>query len=86
MTMEKYLYLTHVIRSIINKPTECGKSPFLTILISNIFDENDKIYIFSPSLHQDLYQKIIKYFNNYIQIHKITKILNEEDIDLVSGK
>ena len=58
------------------------------ISISNIFflnniNEYKKIYIYSPSLHQDIYQKIIKCFVNYIPIHIISNILNEEDIDIV---
>ena len=40
------------------------------------------MYIYSPSLHQELYQKLIKCFSNYIPIHIISNILNEEDIDL----
>ena len=38
----------------------------------------------SPSLHQDLYQKLNKCFSNYIPIHIIPNILNEEDIDVVT--
>ena len=49
----------------------------------NIINEYNKKYIYSPSLHQDLYQYSIKYFNNYISTHIIPKILNEEDIDVV---
>ena len=45
--------------------------------------ENDKIYIYSPSLHQDIYQKLIKCFTNYIISNIIPNILNEEDIDIV---
>ena len=56
---------------------------FLTNLILNIINEDDKIYINSPSLHQDVYQKIIKRFSNYIPIHIIQNFLNEEDIDIV---
>ena len=41
------------------------------------------IYIYSRSLHQDLYQKLIKCFSNYIPINIIPNISNEEDIDLV---
>ena len=52
-------------------------------LILIVISEYDKIYIYSPSLHQDLYQKIIKCFSNYIPIHIIKKLLNEEDIDVV---
>ena len=81
--MEKFLYPNHPCRVIITGPSECGKSVFLTNLILNIINEYDKIYIYSPSLHQDLYQKLIKCFSNYIPIHIIPNILNEEDIDIV---
>ena len=81
--MEKFSYPKHPVRCIITGPSECGKSVFLTNLILNIFNEFDKIYIFSPSLHQDLYQKLIKCFSNYIPINIIPNILNEEDIDIV---
>ena len=37
----------------------------------------------SPSLHQFLYQKLIKCSSNYIPIHIIPNILNEEVIDIV---
>ena len=81
--MDKFLYPNHPVRCIITGPSECGKSVFLTILILNIINEYDKIYIYSPSLHQDLYQKLIKCFSNYIPIHIISNILNEADIDIV---
>ena len=81
--MDKFLYPNHLVRCMITGPSECGKSIFLTFLILNIIKEYDKIYIYSPSLHQDLYQKLIKCFSNYIRIHIISNILNEEDLDLV---
>ena len=81
--MEKILYPQHPVRCIITGPSECGKSVFLTNLILNIINEYDKIYIYSPSLHQDLYQKLNQCFSNFIPIHIIPNILNEEDIDLV---
>ena len=81
--MGKILYPKHSFRCIITGPSECGKSVFLTNLISNIINEYGKIYIYSPSLHQNLYQKLIKCFSNYIPIHIIPNILNEEDIDIV---
>ena len=81
--MEKFLYPTHPVRCIITGPSECGKSVFLTNLILNIINEYDKIYIYSPSLHQDLYQKLIKCFSNYIPIHIIPNISNENDIDII---
>ena len=81
--MEKYLYPQHPVRCIITGPSSSGKSIFLTNLILYIINEYDKTYIYSPSLHQDLYQKLIKCFSNHIPIHIIPNILNEEDIDIV---
>ena len=52
----------------------------------NNFNEYDKIYIYSPSLHQDLYQKLIECFSNYIPIHIIPNILTENDIDIVTDE
>ena len=81
--MERILNPNHPVRCIITGPSECGKSVFPTKLILNVINEYDKIYIFSPSLHQDLYQKLIKCFSNCIPIRIITNILNDEDIDIV---
>ena len=80
---EKLLYSTHLVRCIIIGPSECGKLVFLTSLIWKIINEYDKIYIYWPSLHQDLYHKLIKCFNNSIPINIIPNILHEEDIDLI---
>ena len=66
-----------------NRTKQCGQSYFLTNSILNIINEYDKIYIYSPSLHQNLYQKLIKCFSNYIPVHIIPNIWNEEDIDAV---
>ena len=81
--MEKILYPNHPVRCIITGPSECGTSVFLTNLILNIINEFDKIYIYSPSLHQELYQKLFNCFSNYIPIHIIPNTLNEEDIVIV---
>ena len=81
--MEKFLYPSHPVRCIITGASECGKSVFLTNLKLYIINEYDKIYIYSPSLHQDLYQKSIKRFSNYIPIHITTNISNEEALDVV---
>ena len=58
--MEKFLYPTHPVRCIITGPSNVGKAVFLTNLILNIINEYTKIYIYSPSLQQDIYQKLIK--------------------------
>ena len=81
--MDKILYPQHPVRCITTGPSECGKSVFLTNLSLNIINEYDKIYIFSISLHQDLYQKLIKCSSTYIPIHIFPNILNQEDIDIV---
>ena len=41
------------------------------------------MYTYSPSRHQDLYQKLIKCFSSFIPIHIKPNILYEEDIDIV---
>ena len=81
--MKKFLYPILPVCCIITGPSECGKSVFLTKLYLNIINEYNKIYIFSPSLHQDLYQKLIECFINYTPINIIPNVLNEEDIDIV---
>ena len=83
--MEKFLYPKHPLRCIITGPSKSSKTVFLTNLILNIINEYDKINIYSPSLHQDLYQKLIQCFNNYIPIKIILNILIEEYIDIVIG-
>ena len=81
--MEKILYPSHPCRCIITGPSNVVKTVFLTNIILNIINEYNKIYIYSPSLHQDLYQRLIKCFSNYIPIRIISNILNEEDIDIL---
>ena len=55
--MDKNLYPKHPLRCIITEPSECGKSVFLTSLILNYINEYHKMFSYSPSLHQALYQK-----------------------------
>ena len=81
--MENFLYPQHTVRCFLTGLSECGKSVSLTNLIFNLFNEYDKTYIYSPSVHQDLYQKLIKGFSSYIPINVISNNLNEEDIDVV---
>ena len=81
--MEKFLHPTHPVRCMITGPTECRKSVFLTSLILNTNNESDKIYLYSPCLHQDLYQKLIKCFSNHIPIHMLLNILEEKNIDSI---
>ena len=81
--MGNFLCPQHPFRCVITGPSECGNSGDLTNLILNTIIECDKIYIYSPSLHQDLYQKIIRCFSNSIPIHRIPNNFNEDVIDVV---
>ena len=81
--MEKFLYPTHPVRCFITGPSARGKSVVLTNLILNIINEFEKLYIYSPTLFQDLYQKLNKCFSNYMPVHIIPNILNENDFDKV---
>ena len=83
MTIDKVLYPNHRVRCTISGLSECGKSVFLTTLLLKNINEYDKTYIYSPSLHQDLYQKLGKCFSNFIPIHVFPNILNEDDVELV---
>ena len=66
--MDKYSYPNHPQRCFICGPSNVGKNVFLTNLVSIVINEYDKINIYSPSLHQDLYRKIIKCFDSSIPI------------------
>ena len=81
--MEKYLYPNHPSRFIICGSSCSGKSVLLRTSILNNNSEFEEIYIYSPSLHQDIYQKINKGFSNSIPFRILPIILNEEDINLV---
>ena len=67
--MKKLFYPTHPVRCILTGPGESGKSVFLTNLKFKIVKEYEKLYIYSPSLHQDLYQNLIIFFVNYLPFH-----------------
>ena len=49
----------------------------------NKINDFEKIYMYSPYLHQDLHQKLIKSFSNYRPVIILPNNLNEEDIDEV---
>ena len=84
--MEKNLYPQSPVRAIIKGPSNSGETYFLTKLILNIFDDFKILYIFSPSLHQDLYQKLFKCFNKFLPLNIIQKILYKDiSIDDLDG-
>ena len=79
MILEKILNPPLPVRCIITGPANNGKSVILTNLIFNFISKYDKVYIYSPSPHQDLYQKLITCFIKYIPINITTNTLNEEN-------
>ena len=68
--------INRIVCNIIGPPA-CGKSCFLTNIILNFVKGYRKVYIYSPSLYRDLYQRILKRFSNFKQISMIQK--NPED-------
>ena len=83
MKTEKVLYPKHPARVISAGPSEFGKSIFLTNITSNNINDYDKINFYSPSLHQNFYERLIKRFKNYKPVHIIPNVLNGDDIDIV---
>ena len=77
--MEEFLYPKHPAGNILTSPICCGTSVFLTKLILHFINEYDQIYIFSSSLYPEILRKLINCFSNYISIHIIPNILNDED-------
>ena len=66
--MEKFLYPSHPVRCNVTQAGECVESCFLRNFILNIINGFGKIFTYSTSLHQDLYQNLYKKFINFIPI------------------
>ena len=81
--MENFLNVNHPAHCIITEPCECGKSFFLTNLFLHTVYEFEILKIHSPTIHQNLYQKLIKYFSKFLPMNNIPNILNDEGLDVV---
>ena len=75
--IEKYLYPKYPVRCIISGKSSSGKSTLLFKILLNIINDFDKILIFSPTIHQPIYQKLIKCFENFLPSNIIQNILKE---------
>ena len=75
--MDKFLYPPHPHRVIITGPSGSGKTYFLANLILNISNDFSKLYIYSPSIYQELYQKLIKCLNAFLPLNVIQNLLNQ---------
>ena len=74
--MEKYLYPKPPVRCLISGKSASGKSTLLFKILFNI-NEFDKIFIYSPTIHQPVYRTILKSFNNFLPLNVIQNILRE---------
>ena len=90
--MEKELYPSQPVRVLIVGPSGVGKTHLLKHLLLNINNNFDKIYFYTPSIEQEIYQRLIECFVccipiNYINsiidgITSIDDVIQEIDIDL----
>ena len=77
-----FLNPPHLARVSITRLSESGMSVSLTNIILKIIKELEEIYIYSPSLPQDLQQKLVNCFSNFIPLIIIQNVLSEEDLGL----
>ena len=76
--MEKILYPTKPVQCIISGKSSSGKSTLILKILFQIITELDKIYIYSPTIHQDSYQNNIKCCNSFLPLNVINNILQED--------
>ena len=76
--MNKIFYPKSSVRVVISGPSGCGKTCLLTKLITEIINDFTEKYIYSPSIHQDMYQKLIECFEQKIPPKTISKILKNK--------
>ena len=76
--MKMKLYPKSPVRVVISGPSGCGKTCLLIKLITEIIDDYTEIYIYSPSIHQETYTKLIECFEQKIPPISISKILKNK--------
>ena len=76
--MHRTLYPKSPVRVVISGPSGCGKTCLLIKLITEIIDDYTEIYIYSPSIHQETYTKLIECFEQKIPPISISKILKNK--------
>ena len=72
------LYPKSPVRVVISGPSGCGKTCLLIKLITEVINDFTEIYIYSPSIHQETYQKLIECFEQKIPPKSISKILKNK--------
>ena len=73
--MKTKLYPKSPVRVVISGPSGCGKTCLLTKLITEIINDYTEIYIYSPSIYQETYSKLIECFEKKIPPKSIPKVL-----------
>ena len=75
--MEKRLYPKPPVRCITSGKSASAKSILLFTIFFNIINDFDKIFIYSPTIHQPVYWTFIKCPNNFLPLEVIQNILRE---------
>ena len=73
--MEKLLYPEKPIRCIISGKSASGKSTLLFKILFDIITDFNKIFIYSPTIHQPVYQTLIKCLESFIPLNVIKNVL-----------
>ena len=84
--MKIKLYPKSPVRVVISGPSGCGKTCLLTKLITEIINDYTEIYIYSPSIYQETYSKLIECFEKKIPPKSIPKVLNNNKLTLLVMK
>ena len=79
--MRKFFCPSHPVRCITTGAGEITNSCFPTNSILNTIEEYNRIYIYSPSLHQDLQQKLVNCLNDLIPRIIFSRNPTEGNID-----
>ena len=69
------MYPEKQVRCIISGRSASGKSTLLFKILFNIINDFDKIFIYSPTIHQPVYQTIIKCFESFLPLNVIKNVL-----------
>ena len=81
--MQQFLYPNRPLHCILSGPSSSSTNVFLSNLFLIIINGYEKIYIYSPRVHQDFFQKLIKCSKIIYLLTQSEIFLNEEDTDVV---
>ncbi len=76
--IEKHHYPEKPVRVLISGKPGSGKSTLLFEILFNINNDSNKILIFSPTIHQPLYQTLINCFSSFFPLNIIKNIFEQK--------